>query len=106
MIMLDSRFYALFCDHSLHFSILLSTFSFPRISMILGTPTPDSEPAKADRNSCIIVARGCFKSCETCLTAIDILSKFHSLIALIFSAALVSIPSGEQSAADGWDFTE
>ena len=61
--------------------------------MIVGTPTPDSMPAKAYRKSCIISGRGCFNSFQTSLIANLIFWKFHSLMALILSVALIRIPS-------------
>lgn len=76
--------------YDLQVSSLWFTLSFPKISMITGTPTPDSSPAIAYRKICMITLDGRPKSLPISFIASAIVFEFHSCTLLILSFAFNS----------------
>jgi hypothetical protein len=79
--------------YDLQASILRFTFSFPRISIIIGTPTPDSKPAIAYLKIRITIFDDRFSSFPIWFIAPAILAASHSCIPSIFSWAFRRTPS-------------
>ena len=79
--------------YALQTSILRVTLSFPRISIITGTPTPDSKPAIAYLKICIMIFDDRFSSFPICFITSAILVASHPCMPSIFSCAFRSTPS-------------
>ena len=81
--------------YDLQTSILRFTFSFPIISIITGTPTPDSKPAIAYLRIRITIFDDRFSSFPICFIASAILAASHPCIPSIFSWAFRKTPSSD-----------